>query len=226
MSVKLSMDTGIRGCVKLIRNVDTDLVLLTRDRKAVTTSRVLAERFRKRHKDVLAIIDGLKERHPDKLNGPKLRPGKYKDAKGELRREYVFDRDVFVFVVMAFSGKRAENFKWDFIQAFNKMESWIRQRLENSLEYKIMSDTLREVRTIQGKETSPHHYTNEARLINWVLTGRFSAIDRESLPAEDLDLLLALQQRNSVLIGAGMEYRDRKEALRIFCALRKDKEVA
>ena len=66
--------------MKLIKTIDNSLVFLTMDKNVVTTSRVLANRFGKHHKDVLAIIDGLKARHPDKLTGPKLRLSAYADA--------------------------------------------------------------------------------------------------------------------------------------------------
>jgi len=163
----------------------------------------------------------LKKRSPDVFNDLKIKAVTYTDAKGERRKEYVLNRDAFLWFAMSFTGKRADRFRADFIKAFNAMEFWIKERIANSIEYRLMSETLQEVRKLQGKSTEKHHYSNEARLINWAMTGRFSAIDRTNLSADDLDLLLALQQRNSVLIGAGMSYRDRKESLRIFCELRK-----
>ena len=212
--------------MKLIKTIENDLIFLTRDRNAVTTSRVLAERFEKRHDNVLQKIEALKKRSPDVFTDLKIKVSMYVDDSGKRNKEYVLNRDAFLWFAMSFTGKKADRFRADFIKAFNDMESWIRKRLENSIEYKLMADTLREVRMISGKETNNHHYTNEARLVNWALTGRFSALDLESLPADDLDLLLALQQRNSVLIGAGMQYRDRRESLRLFCELRKSNEAA
>ena len=198
-----------------------DLVRLTASRDAVTTSRVLADKFGKRHDNVLQKIGGLKKRSPDVFTRLKIKGSTYIDDSGKRNKEYLLNRDAFLWFAMSFTGKRADKFRADFIDAFNAMEEWIKTRLKNSLEYQVMSETLYEVRHLHGKETKAHHYSNEARLINWALTGKFTSLDRASLPADDLDLLLDLQKRNSVLIGAGMPYQDRKESLRIFCELRK-----
>jgi Rha family phage regulatory protein len=210
--------------MKLIKMVDSDLVFLTRNKDAVTTSRALAVKFRKQHKDVLRIIDRLKDRSPGVFTGLKIALSHYKDDSGKRNKEYILNRDAYSFVAMSFTGKKADRFKFDFILAFNKMESWIKDRLKNSLEYQVMSETLQEVRKMQGKATNNHHYSNEARLVNWAITGKFSTLDREALPSEELDLLFVLQKRNSVLLGAGMPYSDRKESLKLFSELRKNGE--
>ncbi len=201
-----------------------DLVRLAAKRDAVTTSRMLAEKFGKRHKNVLQKIDALKDRSPDVFTELKIQPSTYTDDSGKRNKEYLLNRDAFLWFAMSFTGKRADKFRADFIKAFNAMEEWIKTRLKNSLEYQVMSETLHEVRQLHGKETKAHHYSNEARLINWALTGKFTSLDRASLSADELDLLLDLQKRNSVLIGAGMPYQDRKESLRIFCDLRKSSQ--
>ena len=170
-------------------------------------------------------IDAFKKRSPDVFAELKIQPSAYTDESGKRNKEYLLARDAFLWFAMSFTGKRADRFRADFIQAFNAMEAWIRTRLKNSIEYQVMAETLQEVRNLQGKETKKHHYSNEARLINWALTGKYTSLDRTSLLADDLDLLLALQQRNSVLIGAGMPYQDRKEALRIFCELQKQEST-
>jgi len=205
--------------MKLIKNIENDLVFLTRKKDAVTTSRVLAERFGKLHKNVLQKIDELKKRSPEVFTELNIRRSYYKDSSGKRNKEYLLNRDAFLWFAMSFTGKSADRFRADFIKSFNAMEEWIKTRLENSLEYGLMSATLQEVRRLQGKETKNHHYSNEARMINWALTGKFSKLDRESLAAEELDLLLELQKRNAVLLGAGMDYGSRKESLSLFVEL-------
>ena len=73
---------------------------------------------------------------------------------------------------------------------------------------------LQMVRQESGKVTARHHFINEARLINGVLSGQFSALDRERLSESDLSLLANLEVRNSVLIGRGLPYAERKTLLR------------
>ncbi len=198
-----------------------DLVFASQKREAVTTSRILASTFRKRHDNILQKIDKLKKEEREAFNVLKIKGVKYVDDKGEQRKEYLLNRDAYSFFAMGFTGKKAIAFKIQFIHAFNSMEDWIKERLQNSLEYKVMSETLDEVRKLAGKETKHFHYATEAKLVNWALTGEFKPLDRESLLQHELDLLYNLQKRNTVLIGAGMTYADRKESLKLFAELQR-----
>lgn len=90
---------------------------------------------------------------------------------------------------------------------------WKRLRHEASSTFKVMNDILATVRADQGKTTAAHHFTNEARLINWALSGEFKGLDRDALPAHDLDLLAKLELKNATLIGRGVGYADRKKIL-------------
>ena len=91
-----------------------------------------------------------------------------------------------------------------------------RARHQASSSYKLMQDILKLKREGQGKLTRPHHYINEARLINWCLTGQYTKLDRDSLPIAELDLLAALEERNALLISAEVGYSFRKEILKEF----------
>ena len=78
---------------------------------------------------------------------------------------------------------------------------------------KVCNEILQMVRSEQGKETKHYHYANEAKLINYALTGKFEPVDRDSLSGQDLDLLASLENRNSVLIGREVDRETRKEIL-------------
>lgn len=90
---------------------------------------------------------------------------------------------------------------------------WQQQRLESRVEFRLMNATLQMVREHLGKETKSHHYSNEARLINFALTGEFRPIDRDNATAEDLALLAKLELKNTLLMGLGQPYADRKASL-------------
>jgi len=90
---------------------------------------------------------------------------------------------------------------------------WKRLRHEAASSYKVMSDVLLESRTEDGKETQPYHYANEAKLVNWALTGEFKPLDRATLSTSDLDTLAKLEARNSVLLAKGASRDLRKELL-------------
>lgn len=90
---------------------------------------------------------------------------------------------------------------------------WKRQRHEAASSFKVMQDILATVRADQGKPTAAHHYINEARLVNWALSGAFATVDREALSVHELNLLARLELKNATLIGRGVAYADRKKIL-------------
>lgn len=86
-------------------------------------------------------------------------------------------------------------------------------RSEAASSYKVMSSVLQLVREEQGKATAAHHYSNEARLVNWAVSGKFQSIDRDGLSADELRVMAKLEEKNAVLIGRGVEYEGRKTIL-------------
>lgn len=95
---------------------------------------------------------------------------------------------------------------------------WRRLRHEAASSYKVMSDVLYEARTDDGKDTKPYHYANEAKLVNWALTGAYKPVDRSRLDTDDLDLLAKLEARNTVLLARGANRELRKELLSILAS--------
>lgn len=89
-------------------------------------------------------------------------------------------------------------------------DDWRKLRHQSASSFKVANDILKLVRENAGKDTEAHHYSNEARLINWALTGEFKSVDRDALPTDQLNLLAHLQERNAVLIGRGLSYDQRK----------------
>lgn len=90
---------------------------------------------------------------------------------------------------------------------------WNMERHASKSSNKVANQILQMVRQEQGKETQHFHYANEAKLVNFALTGKFEAVERDHLSAEDLNLLASLENRNSVLIGRGVDRETRKEFL-------------
>ena len=196
-----------------------DLVIINKKKEAVTTSRILAEKFNKRHDNVVAKIEAKKKDNISIFNALKIKAVKYVDEKGESRKEYILNRDAYTFFAMSFTGKKADQFKLDYITAFNDMESWIIERLQNSVEYRVMSAILKNTRELEGKQTQDFHYANEAKLVNWAISGEYKPLARSALSLDEIKLLNKLHSRNAVLIGAGMCRDDRKESLKILVEL-------
>lgn len=99
------------------------------------------------------------------------------------------------------------------IHGVPEAQDWHRMRHEAASSFKVMSDVMLEKRTEDGKETLPYHYANEAKLVNWALTGEFKPLDRNALSSEDLDTLAKLEARNAVLLAKGANRELRKELL-------------
>jgi len=89
----------------------------------------------------------------------------------------------------------------------------VKLRHEAASSYKVMSQILQMARADAGKESKPHHFMNEAKLVNWALNGQFAGLDRDALSAVELALLANLEERNAILIARGVDYQARKPVL-------------
>lgn len=95
-------------------------------------------------------------------------------------------------------------------------DDWRKLRHQSASSFKVANDILKLVRQDHGKATEAHHYSNEARLVNWALAGQFKGLDRDAMSAADLALLAHLEERNAVLIGRGIAYDQRKPMLKTY----------
>ena len=102
-----------------------------RDGKPVTTSRAVAEQFGKQHKNVIQAIEGLRTTLDETEDGRafnrlNFQPVTLPDGKGEKRPAYLLTRDGFTLLAMGFTGAKAVQFKVAYINAFNRMERFIK----------------------------------------------------------------------------------------------------
>lgn len=94
-------------------------------------------------------------------------------------------------------------------------DDWRKARHLSAAGSKLQCAMLQEVRKADGKETLSHHYANEHKLLNSLLTGKYTGLNRDAMPVEDLDFLGHFELRNSMMLAKGMTYEQRKEALKI-----------
>jgi Rha family phage regulatory protein len=88
--------------------------------KPCADSREVAERFGKRHDNVLRDIDELIYQAPQTaLN---FEGSEYTDASGKKNRCFTMDRDGFSLIAMGFKGLKAVQWKIKYLEAFNAME--------------------------------------------------------------------------------------------------------
>lgn len=94
--------------------------------KAMTNSLLVAQGFGKQHKDVLETVRNLTSAEFSADLSQMFAEVELPDAYGRLQPAYIMNRDGFSLLVMGFTGKRAMQFKIDFINAFNQMEDKLR----------------------------------------------------------------------------------------------------
>lgn len=98
-----------------------ELVRIENDRM-VTTSRIIAETFNKRHDNVLRDIENLKK---DLLNFEEMfHETETQDSYGRQQRIYEITRDGFSLLAMGFTGAEAMEWKIKYLEAFNKLEAF------------------------------------------------------------------------------------------------------
>ena len=206
-----------------------ELVYLKND-AAVCDSLQVAEKFGKRHADVIRAIENLIKNDPTQNCVRCFKKSKYKDAKGEWRPMYFIDRDGFTFLIMGFTGKDADIWKWKYIEAFNQMEKFIQEK--NTATYqradqaekatrRAETDVIREFveyARAQGSTHADHYYTNYTRLAYKAagITDKATAV---GIQLDDLSLvehLIAHTLRTGMVAGRNYKeiYQDCKDRLK------------
>ena len=91
-----------------------------RNQQAVTSSQLVAEVFKKQHKDVLRAIENIKAENCAVT--PMFFESTYTAGTGKAYKMYYMNRDGLSLLVMGFTGKKALEWKLKYIEAFNQME--------------------------------------------------------------------------------------------------------
>lgn len=101
-----------------------DLVIM-KDQQAVTSSLQVAETFDKNHRDVMKRIRDLTAQNI--AVGKMFIQSTYLNRQGHSQPMYYMNRDGFTLLVVGFTGKKALEFKMQYIEAFNQMENELKQ---------------------------------------------------------------------------------------------------
>ena len=198
--------------------------------EVVCDSLKVAEKFGKRHDNVLSSIRGLlKNKDTEQM----FTKGKYTHHQnGQEYEMYYMNRDGFSLLVMGFTGDKALEWKISYIKAFNKMEEllreqtsqeWIIQRHHSKLtrhEETNMIQKLVDYAKNQGSEHSEMLYMTYSKLAN-----RMTGIsDRDKATAQQLSELSLIENiiLNQIRIGMGQElhykqiYQECKNQIELF----------
>ena len=151
------------------------LVYLKND-EPVCSSLQVAEKFGKEHRNVLQNVDNLIAENLAVKSMFKL--SSYKADNGQSYRQFYMNRDGFSLLVMGFTGKKALDWKLQYIKAFNQMEkfirekqtqTWIETRKAGKLTRKAETDTIKnlvEYAKTQGSQHADKLYMTYSKLAN------------------------------------------------------------
>lgn len=198
--------------INLKPNIRTDLVQEKND-VVVTTSLQIAEVFDKRHDNLIAKIENLINN--DEKFSLKVRASFYNDSYNRKKKMYLLDKDAFVFVVQKFTGKKAYEWQWKYIEAFNQMETIVIQR--HSSEWQMTREKGKMTRrretdqialfidyaTKQGSKSAGKYYMNFTKLLNnsvGIKTGQ-----RDVLSPEMLGTVMTLENQIMHKVKEGMD---------------------
>ncbi|MBI9093081.1 MAG: Rha family transcriptional regulator [Desulfobacterium sp.] len=145
-----------------------------------TTSLVVAEKFGKRHDDILKKIKNLiGDDEGGRLN---FAESSYRNLQNKKQKMYNMNRRTFSILVMGFTGKKAMEWKHRFYDAFEAMErallrqqfqsqepAWIAQRQSGKLTRREETDTIKEFvkyAIAQGSKSANRYYMAISKMQN------------------------------------------------------------
>jgi len=108
-------------------------LVISRNQKAVCSSLQVAEKFRKRHDNVMRdieklLVDSSKLRNENGEIPVMFQKAKYKAENGQVYEMYYMNRDGFSLLVMGFNGKNALEWKIKYIGVFNQIERLLTEK--------------------------------------------------------------------------------------------------
>lgn len=84
-----------------------------------TTSLKIAEVFKKQHKDILRKLEAV--HCSEDFRRRNFTPSSYVNSQNKKQPMYEIAKDGFMFIVLGFTGKKAENIREAYIKTFNQM---------------------------------------------------------------------------------------------------------
>lgn len=208
-----------------------ELVSVKND-EVVCTSLEVSEKFGKRHDHILRDIEKLLSGIPKNGDTYFQKDSYVNEQNGQKYPMYYMNRDGFSLLVMGFTGQKALEWKLNYIQAFNQMESmlkerntqlWVEQRKQGKLTRQAETDVIKrlvEYARQQGSEHSHMLYVTYSKLANKMA----GITDRDFATITQLNELSFIENIILNQIRVGMEremhykdiYRDCKKQIELF----------
>lgn len=149
--------------------------------QSLTTTRIVAGAFNKRHDDVLKAVRNLdcSQEFADR----NFAASEYRDRTGRRQHEYRMTRDGFMFLAMGFTGAEAARRKEGFIATFNDMEERLHRQVTAA-----PNDALDRMLTTMGDMLNGLRRQVEAQGM------QIERLTRGLLAAKDVELRMRRQQ--------------------------------
>ena len=181
-----------------------ELVYL-KNEQALTDSLMVAEKFEKKHSVVVRAIENKIKRDSTQNCSQCFHKTKYKDASGKWNTKYLMNKDGFAFLVMGFTGNKADTWKWKYIAAFNQMEKvvmekqttvWLETRQQGKLIRKGETDVIQKLVEYAREQGSGHAdmlYMTYTKLANKMagITTRDSATNSQLNELTTMERIIA-----------------------------------
>lgn len=157
-------------------------LVVIENNQALTTSRLVAEKFDKNHQHVMRDIRRIStEIDPSKF-GQMFFETTLPDQYGREQPAYLIDRDGFSLLAMGFTGEKALQFKLKFINAFNKMEARLaaltpdeRERLKirqaGKVKRRALTDAIKPFEQRERPKSAGKYYALPTKFIQSELCG-------------------------------------------------------
>src|SRR5690625_7379309 len=110
----------------------------------VTSSRNIARDFGKRHDHVIRDIETIILGLPKNGEAQEMFYETYytHEQNKQVYRQFLMNRDGFTLLVMGFTGRKAMQFKMQYISAFNEMEKQIEQQQKPKTQLEILQQSI------------------------------------------------------------------------------------
>lgn len=111
--------------------------LVASDGKVMVSSRLVAQRFGKLHKNLLRAIESQLPDMPQEFSRLNFEPAVYLDEQGKERPEIFMTKAGFSLIAMGLTGREAKRWQVAYITAFERMEAELRKQASESMPYAL-----------------------------------------------------------------------------------------
>lgn len=179
------------------------------DGRAVTTSLAVSAYFQKRHDHVMEKIRAVMADYDPGWRLPNFRETFYarenpNGGEGIATPMFELTRDAFVLIVMGFTGKKALQWKIDYINAFNKMEEELQR--QHSTIFPLDADLFVQIRngkTTRIQQAKPgEHFTSFEGFKRTAECAGYLVIHCDDLRNMTMDAILALGGKRAATLAA------------------------